>query len=470
MSRPRLTILTAAAVLAGTAVFFTLLTVTDRKKAAQTVSEAVSIPVITCTGAFCYDTPQTLTAADFCDFDGTDSVTQGAVLSFSQLVDLSVNGLREGTGYGAANYQVLESALALVGQFTAQQQEGSSDTLFRLTLPPGVYELDGGGEPLHLFSRTWLSMEGVTLRKSDLTCSALLRNTPTGSAYSGYEGNSDLILTGGVWEVPLDAFHADDKEAHFSVLRFGHCHDLILAGVTVSGCVNGHHLELCGVRSSSILDCAFQGYLDTEYHGTGDKKEAIQLDVVNNHQVAPGFSHFDDTITQDVLIYGCQFRTLCRGIGGHNAVYGRNYTKIAIRNNTFSHLSGEGIYALNYAHAQIIGNQMKQVAGGVTLLALTDHPNTDGYYPPVTGNLPPLADVRRSSYDLTVTDNTIQVSHQAGTSPCAIIIKGGIYQDDAFSPIYGGGVFWVEDVTLARNTLTGGDITLRYVRSQTSRA
>lgn len=470
MSRRRLTVLTFAAVLAGTAVFFTLLTATEPKKAAQTVSEAVSVPVITCIGAFRYDTPQTLTAADFCDFDKTDSVTQGAVISFSQLVDLSVNGLREGTGYGAANYQVLESALALVGQFTAGQQECYSDTLFRLTLPPGVYELDGSGQPLHLFSRTWLSMEGVTLRKSDLAYSALLRNSPTGSAYSGYEGNSDLLLTGGVWEVPMEHFDARSEDARFSVLRFGHCHDLILAGVTVSGCVNGHHLELCGVQGSSILNCAFQGYLDTEYHGTEDKKEAIQLDVVNNRQVAPGFSHFDDTITQDVLLYGCQFRSLCRGVGGHNAVYGRSYTNIAIWNNTFSQLSGEGVYALNYAHTQIIGNQMKQVAGGVTLLALTDHPNMNGYYPPVTENLPPLADVRRQSYDLTVTDNDIQVSQQADASPDAIAIQGGIYQDDIFSNLYGGGVFWVEAVTLARNQVTGGKITLRYVRGQTGRA
>lgn len=50
MSHRRLTDLTA--VLAGTAVFFTLLIATGTKKAAQAVSGTVRVPTVTCTGAF----------------------------------------------------------------------------------------------------------------------------------------------------------------------------------------------------------------------------------------------------------------------------------------------------------------------------------------------------------------------------------------------------------------------------------
>ena len=155
MNHRRLTDLTA--VLAGTAVFFTILAAAGTKKAAQAVSGTVRTAAVVCTGAFCYDAPQTLSAADFCDFDGSGAVTQGAVIGFSQLVELSVNGLQEGAGKGVANYQVLESALSFVAQFT--QQKRYADTLFRLTLPPGIYEMDGQGEPLHLYQNTWLSTE-----------------------------------------------------------------------------------------------------------------------------------------------------------------------------------------------------------------------------------------------------------------------------------------------------------------------
>ena len=456
MNHRRLTDLTA--VLTGTAVFFTILTAAGTKKAAQAVSGTVHAAAVVCTGTFCYDAPQTLSAEDFCDFDGSDAVTQGAAIAFSQLVELSVDGLQEGTGKGSSNYQVLESALAFVARFT--RQERYTDTLFRLTLPPGVYEVDGHGEPLHLYQNTWLSMEGVTLRKSDSDCSALLRNTPSGNSYAGYEANSNLVLTGGVWEVPLEHFDARSEEDRFSVLRFGHCRNVLLAGVSVSGCVNGHHLELCGVENCSVVDSTFQGYLDTEYHGKGDKKEAIQLDVVNNRWVAPGFPDFDDTITRDVLIYGCTFRNLCRGIGGHNAVYGRSYTNIVIQHNTFTHLSGEGIYALNYAHADLSHNKMKQVAGGVTLLALTDHPD-DAYYAPAQGDLPAFDRLPVQSHHLSVTDNQIETSD---SSEPAITISGGVYGDAQFADAYGGRTFWTEDVTLARNQVMGGGIVQSYVR------
>lgn len=456
MSHRRLTDLTA--VLAGTAVFFTILTASGTKKAAQAVSGTVRTAAVVCTGAFCYDAPQTLSAVDFCDFDGSGAVTQGAAIAFSQLVELSVNGLQEGPGRGSSNYQVLESALSFVAWFT--RQERYADTLFRLTLPPGVYEVDGQGEPLHLYQNTWLFMEGVTLRKSDSDCSALLRNTPAGSSFAGYQANSNLVLTGGAWEVPLEHFDARSEEDRFSVLRFGHCRNVLLAGVTVSGCVNGHHLELCGVENCSVVNSTFQGYLDTEYHSKGDKKEAIQLDVVTNRWVAPGFPDFDDTITRDVLIYGCTFRNLCRGIGGHNAVYGRSYTKIAIQHNTFAHLSGEGVYALNYAHADISHNKMKQVAGGVTLLALTDHPD-DAYYAPAQGDLPAFDQLPSQSHHLSVTDNQIEVTND---SEPAITISGGVYGDAQFAAAYGGRTFWVEDVTLARNQVTGGGIVQSYVR------
>ena len=355
---------------------------------------------------------------------------------------------------------MLESALTLIERFTVQRRERYKNTLFRLTLPPGVYELDGSGQPLPIYQNTWLSMQGVTLRKSDSACSALLRNTPMGSSFTGYEANSNLVLTGGVWEVPLERFDPCSEEDRFSVLRFGHCRNILLAGVTVSGCVNGHHLELCGVERCSVVDSSFQGYLDTEYHGKGDKKEAIQLDVVNNRWVAPGFPAFDDTITRDVLIYGCTFRRLCRGIGGHNAVYGRSYTKIAIQHNTFSHLSGEGVYALNYAHADLSHNKMKQVAGGVTLLALTGHPD-DAYYAPAQGALPAFSQLPSQSHHLTVTDNQITVS---GNSEPAITISGGVYEDAQFADAYGSRTFWVEDVTLARNQVMGGGIVQNYVR------
>lgn len=456
----RLTLLTLAAVLTGTAVFCALLGRAGMKKAPQATSGGARI---FCTGAVCYDTRQFLTAADFCDADLADTggITTGAVIPYTLLVDWTVTGLQEGDAYGVWNYQALEQAFRFLTQFSATLRETGQEVLFRLTLPPGVYQVDGGGQPLHLSPNTWLAMEGVTIRKGDTQCAALLRNSPAAGQADGYDGNSHLILTGGVWEVPLDAFDARSKSDRFSVLRFGHCRNLLLAGVTVQGCVNGHHLELCGVQGCSVVNCTFAGYLDTAYNGRADRKEAIQIDVVNNRSIAPGFPSYDDTISRDIFVYGNRFQHLSRGVGGHNAVYGQRYSNIVIQNNRFTDLTGEGVYALNCARVRVQDNVMEQVAGGITLLALPQNPDCH-YMAPANGVLPALSALHSQASDLVVTGNTIRLTSAAGPV-CGITVQGDCYQDAAFRRRYQGGIFWAEAVTLCRNQVTGGGIALERV-------
>lgn len=465
MCHRRLTLLTLAAVLTGTAVFCVcaLTGCQGVKKAAQAELVTAERSSVRCTGVVCYDTLQFLTAADFCDYDSADAggVTTGAVISYTRLADLTVTGLREGPSYGVWNYQLLEQALALIAKFTTASQGGYEDTLFRLTLPPGVYEIDGGGQPLHISQNTWLAMEGVTLRKCDTQCAALLRNSPPAGQAAGYAGNSNLVLTGGVWEVPLDHFDPRSNSDRFSVLRFGHCRNLLMVDVTARGCVNGHHLELCGVQGCSVVNCTFQGYLDTAYNGRNDRKEAIQIDVVNNRYVAPGFSSYDDAISSDILVYGSQFQNLSRGVGGHNAVYGQCYSNIVIQNNRFSNLTGEGIYALNCARIRVLDNVMEEVEGGITLLALTQRPDSH-YMAPAKGALPALGEIRIQSSDLVITGNVIDLGRRSKPA-CGISILGGCYQDPAFQPQYQGGVFWAQAVTLSGNRVTGGGIALNQV-------
>ena len=45
------------------------------------------------------------------------------------------------------------------------------------------------------------------------------------------------------------------------------------------------------------------------------------------------------------MIYGNTFRNLCRGVGGHNAVYGLYYSNIVVQNNRFSRLTAEAFTA-----------------------------------------------------------------------------------------------------------------------------
>ena len=272
-------------------------------------------------GPAVYPAPLTVTAADFSAYrrTGAGDLTDGAAITYSTLIPLVVTGLKPGAASAGDNYRVLEGALSLVNSFTVGQAARYREVLFKVTLPPGVYYLSyydgaaGTAQCLHLCRNTWLSMNGVTLRKADTVNGAMLRNCLSGSGSSGYGASGNLILEGGTWDVGMAHFDAGSDTDRFSSLRLGHGENILLTGVTFLGSVNGHHLELCGINGCSVVNCTFQGYLDTAYRGSWDLKEAIQIDVVNNDAIAPAFGRYDDTISGNVVIYGNTFRNLCRG-------------------------------------------------------------------------------------------------------------------------------------------------------------
>ena len=412
-------------------------------------------------GPAVYPAPLTVTAADFSAYrrTGAGDLTDGAAITYSTLIPLVVTGLKPGAASAGDNYRVLEGALSLVNSFTVGQAARYREVLFKVTLPPGVYYLSyydgaaGTAQCLHLCRNTWLSMNGVTLRKADTVNGAMLRNCLSGSGSSGYGASGNLILEGGTWDVGMAHFDAGSDTDRFSSLRLGHGENILLTGVTFLGSVNGHHLELCGINGCSVVNCTFQGYLDTAYRGSWDLKEAIQIDVVNNDAIAPAFGRYDDTISGNVVIYGNTFRNLCRGVGGHNAVYGLYYSNIVVPNNRFSRLTAEAFYGLNYQDTLISGNTMERVGAGVALYALT--PSADGnYFHPRSGRLPALDAVQYKNARVTISDNLIQVTPFSRLrEPWGVLAYGCAYSDDRFRQDYGGATFWMRGVRITGNQI-----------------
>ena len=432
----------------------------DRQPLIQAVQAAVDraegvvmgIPAV-------YPTSLTITAADFSAYRRAkaDNLTDGAVITYSTLIPLEVTGLKTGASSGENNYQVLKQTLDLIASFTEAQADQYREVLFKVTLPPGLYDISyynsaaQSGQSLHLCQNTWLSMNGVTLRKSDTATSAMLRNGQNSGHISGYEASSNLILDGGTWDVNMELFDASSTTDRFSGIRLGHGENILLIGVTFLGSVNGHHLELCGVNGCSVVGCTFQGYLDTAYRGKYDYKEAIQIDVVNNEAIAPAFASYDDTVSQNVVIYGNTFRNLCRGVGGHNAVYGVYYSHIVVQNNTFSRLTAEAFYGLNYQDTLIDGNTITRVGAGIVLYTLTPSAD-DNFFLPHTGTLPPLAAVQYQNARIRISNNDILVSiFSLLRYGCGIMAYGGPYSDSLYQAQYGGATFWMRGVTITGN-------------------
>ena len=214
---------------------------------------------------------------------------------------LVVTGLKPRAASAGDNYRVLEGALSLVNSFTVGQAARYREVLFKVTLPPGVYYLSyydgaaGTAQCLHLCRNTWLSMNGVTLRKADTVNGAMLRNCLSGSGSSGYRASGNLILEGGTWDVGMAHFDAGSDTDRFSSLRAGTRGRTSSSPASPFWAASAATIWSCAASSGcSVVNCTFRATWTPPTRAAGTSREAIQIDVVNNDAIAP-LSYFTTT-------------------------------------------------------------------------------------------------------------------------------------------------------------------------------
>ena len=143
---------------------------------------------------------------------------------------------------------------------------------------------------------------------------------------------------------------------------------------------NGHHMEIGGAADVTIEGCTFTGY--TGYR----KKEAIQLDCMNNSRVFAGYAPFDDTSCENVVIKNNLFSGICRGLGSHSATLGIYYTDILIEGNVFENLDDVAMIMYNYKNCTITNNTITNCASGIDFKAMSSLPNNN-FNPPVVKSM-----------------------------------------------------------------------------------
>jgi parallel beta-helix repeat protein len=402
-----------------------------------------------------YSKSQTITAANFSDYSNSTGMATGASISYNRLVTLQVTGLVENsTKAGKDNLSKIERAMDVVDYFTSQDKY--STTLFKVIIPAGTYYLDGtpvyqSVRCIHLYSNTWLSMNGVTFLKGDTLSRPQIRSGVSSEKVSGYNGESNLILEGGTWDMQEEQYTS--KTQHFTNVRFGHNQNVIIANVNFQGAVSGHHVELCGVQNVSIVGCTFADYKDSGYIKGINRNEAIQIDVTNSTNNTPTYANYDDTVSGNVVIYGCSFSNLSRGVGSHSASYGKYYDNMVIENNTFDNIKWQAIFTENYRNCAITGNTITNSGGGIECNTLTFAPDGN-YYRPNSG-LPKYADVKTCKANLLISNNKIKLKATTSLSNgSGIYVHGGVYNGSAFKQEYGGKTFRITDVTITGNTIT----------------
>jgi len=244
----------------------------------------------------------------------------------------------------------------------------ATDRRIKVIFPAGKYRLDS---TIIVYSNTHLQLDpnAIMLRNHNEN---LLQNTPTGdTTATGYNGNKNIVIEGGIWDFNGPAFNGG------TCFAIGHSMNFILKGTTILDCIDGHGIELNSTNKALIADNKFLGFTDT---GGRSYSEAIQIDLAKPSNagatasdVMPWFGSWDNTPCKNVIIRNNYIGTSAksgswgRGIGSHSATIGRFHENILIEGNILDGCKEWGIRAYSWSSVVIKGNILRDCGGGIAI-------------------------------------------------------------------------------------------------------
>lgn len=360
------------------------------------------------------------------DTDGMEIVTYNVVNDFGA----------DNTGNAMTEKQIQQALDAA--------QENSGQGIFtKVVIPKGTYLISSA---LVVYSDTWIYCEEGVEVKRCISYGPMLRCDNNG--IGGYDGVKNVIVEGGLWNGNTDQW---PNTADFSNIRFAHCRNILLKDMHVKNNENGHHMEIGGAADVTIEGCTFTGY--TGYR----KKEAIQLDCMNNSRVFAGYAPFDDTSCENVVIKNNLFSGICRGLGSHSATLGVYYTDILIENNVFENLEDMAMIMYNYKNCTITNNTITNCASGIEFKAMSSLPNNN-FNPPVVKSMEEAVDGFEDDANSVISSNTISVNgdDEYGITS-GIRLTGYEVKDNGVIPDYN---FRVAGVKIVENRIESNGTTI----------
>ncbi|MFG6116260.1 right-handed parallel beta-helix repeat-containing protein [Halobacillus sp. MO56] len=193
----------------------------------------------------------------------------------------------------------------------------------------------------------------------------MLKNIEKNSTDTGYEGNGNITIIGGIWD--------NNGHRYLGGTSFviGHAKNLIFRDLTIKDVSPGHGMEINSSMNVLIDGCKFIGMAPKKRKLYS---EAIQLDLMKSSGVFPWKkSHFDHTPCQDVMITNCYFGpsdrlgSWGRAIGSHSATADRWHKRIIISNNIVSGTLQWGIRAYSWEDITITGNILDGCGAGLSI-------------------------------------------------------------------------------------------------------
>ncbi|MEV0395012.1 right-handed parallel beta-helix repeat-containing protein [Polymorphospora rubra] len=266
----------------------------------------------------------------------------------SLVVDVSDHGaVGDGTGDDTAAIQAALTA-------------GKGGIVF---LPPGTYPVS---TMLTVYSGTTVLATATTVVRR-IAGPCLMGNGELGDfTATGYDGESNIVIRGGVWDV-----NAGQVAASGAGFGLSHGENVSLYDLRVLDVQRHHAIEVNGMKNVRIVNCRFEGFSDPD--GNRGYSEAVQMDY------AGGPSHFglfgapDYTGCQDIEFTGCycgpsdQFPSYPRMVGSHGGPNGHQHTGLRITSSYAEGCTEWAIRLYDWLDALVEGNQVVGGGGGIQI-------------------------------------------------------------------------------------------------------
>lgn len=324
-----------------------------------------------------------------------------------------------------------------------------------ITVPSGEYDMTSC---LHIYSYTSLISQPDTVYNRCFSGN-LIKCGKQGEETFGYDGYTDILIDGGVWNCKFNGSSCG--------MRFGHCRNLTITNLSISDVTNNHHIEIAAASDVLIDSCHFSGYK----RNSNTSQEAVQLDILHSEEHFPSYTQYDDTPCKSVTVSNCIFENVFSGVGTRSGVIGSYFDNIKIINNTFTNVTNKAITCFNYINSKITGNLIDGASMGVfceyyptkNLTSIMFKPNDLLAVPFIVNDC-----------NTTISDNTINVVKKASyDTSCGIGVYGGkLTAANAKKYKLVAGDYSVKNLKITNNIIkiksaAAHGINLKYVKDST---
>lgn len=198
-----------------------------------------------------------------------------------------------------------------------------------------------------------------------------------------YSAPGNIRLEGGTWD-PTGWFLRNETGEELqrataapamNAITFTHTHDIEVVGVTVRNVKWWHGVEFNAVRTATVSDSRFEGWIENPTSGLWNC-DAVQVDLPQPHTKWAGAA--DHTPAIDIRIrdnwFGASDSHPAWGSLGcsHSTSAGKVFSHIWIERNTMEDLIWDGILPMNADHLVIRENTITNCRGGVYVKAFAN--------------------------------------------------------------------------------------------------